>query len=127
MNEDEQRRKALRTARAKNLTGLVLILVGGGGLILSFVGALGWWTLPIVGSLAVVWGGWWLATADVRPGTSPGSPGGPGTVVEVDTDHLDPGGFVPGRPGDPPGTFYPPPSSRDSSRDFEPDPSRDRR
>jgi hypothetical protein len=127
MTESEDRRRAVRAARTKNITGLILILFAVCGLILTSLGAIGWWTLPLAASVALGWGGWWLATQDVRAGTSPGTPGGPGTGTVVDTENPDPGAFIPGSPGDEPGTFYPPPPSRDSSRDFEPDPSRDRR
>lgn len=124
---DEKYRRAQRAARAKNLTGLLLILVAGLGLILTCVGAIGWWTFPLAACLGLGWLGWWLATADVRPGTDAGSPGTPGTLVEVDTEDPDPAAFIPGSPGDEPGTFYPPPPSRNSERDFERDPSRDGR
>lgn len=124
---DEKARRADRVARTKNIAGLLLMVLGAAALLLTELAAFGWWALPLNGCLLLIWVGWWLATQDVRTGTGPGSPGTPGTVVEVDTEDPDPGAFIPGSPGDPPGTFVPPPPSRDSSRDFEHDSSRDRR
>jgi len=123
MNTPEQWHRAVHRARVKNITGLILLPVGALATAAVSFAAIGWWTVPLTASLAVVWLGWWLATA----ATAVSGPGTPGTGTVVDTENLDPGAFVPGRPGDPPGTFYPPPPSRDSSRDFERDPSRDGR
>jgi hypothetical protein len=129
MTESDQWHRAVHRARIKNISGLILMAVGGFAVIATSFAAIGWWTVPLAASLAVLWLGWWLATA-VPAVSGPGSPGTPGTAVEVDTENPDPAAFIPGTPGSPgdePGTFYPPPPSRDSSRDFERDPLRDGR
>jgi hypothetical protein len=126
MTAEQDQLAAARTARNKNRAGLLLILVGGLGVIFVSFSAIGWWTVPLFASFAVIWVGWWLATADV-PAGSPGTPGTPGTVVEIDTEHPDPGAFIPGRDTLGPGEFFPPPPSRDESRDLDRTESRDRR
>lgn len=127
MTEPQHRRAVERRLRIRSRIGLGLILIGVLGFAATLFAAVGWWAVPLCSAAAVVAYGWHLAAEDpgsgTRPGTSPGTPAGPGPgtrsrdfVAEVDTEHPDPGQFI---PGELPGTFTPPPPSRDSSRDFD--------
>lgn len=126
MTEPQRHRRAVeRRSRIRALTGLMLILIGVAAIGWSIFAVMGWWGVPLCLGVAVLAIGWYLATDDTvaGTGTSPGTPG-PGTesrdlVAEVDTEHPDPGQFIPGAPNDPPGTFIPPPPSRDESRDYD--------
>lgn len=127
MTDPQRHRRAVeRKRQLRERAGLLLVLLGGAGAIVTFIVALGWLSLALFGSVAVAATGWAMAASE---DTGPAGSGTSGTgtvsrdiVAEVDVEHPDAGQFV---PGDPPGTFIPPPPSRDSARDFERDPSRD--
>jgi hypothetical protein len=124
MSEAQDPRRAEKIARRYNIIGLVLMALGTLAFLLVLAVAIGiGHATELTASALGFYVGWRWATRDSGPG-SPGTPG-PGTVV--DTEDPDPGQFIPRGPVDPPGTFTPPPPSRDSSRDFEWDQSRDSR
>lgn len=122
MTDLQRHRRVERKRQLRELAGLALVLLGGAGAIVTLVFALGWLSLALFGSVAVAATGWAIAASE---DTSPAESGTSGTgtvsrdiVAEVDVERPDPGQFV---PSDRPGTFIPPPPSRDSARDFERD------
>lgn len=127
MTEPRHRATAEKRRRRRELTGLAVILAGGLVILATLIVVLGWWSTGLLAGVGLIMLGWSLAASE---DTGPGSRDSRDRVVEVDTDVPDPGQFIPGQvpgqvPADPPGTFYPPPPSRDSGRDFERDDSRD--
>lgn len=118
MTKPQHRREAEQRKRRKELAGLALLALGSLGAAAATIAALGVWGWLLLAFLAVATGGWFLAS-----GTDDGSPGtwtgtldhldGVRDPVEVDTDDPDPDAFIPEAPG----TFTPPPPSRDHTRD----------
>jgi hypothetical protein len=119
MTEPQHRRAIEARRRRIELTGIALAALGSLAIVATFIVVFGPWSLSLFAGLALVLWGWFLASSTDEPstGTSPGT--GTGTSyrddrdIEIDTDNPDPGAFIP----DAPGTFTPPPQSRDSTRD----------
>lgn len=124
MTEPRHSRDQEKGQRVRESLGLLALVAGLVGTVVVLAFAIGWLAVPLCGCLLLILGGWYVSTADesgtpaeaIRRNRNPEPELRPEPrVVRVDTEDPDPAAFLPEAPG----TFTPPPPSRDESRDFE--------